>query len=137
MNIYTAPDSEGADSMRVPSSWKATTPSKFFGEKPHPRQAGPYPQRKPQPLSMSPETHAWLGRLPPRFQPMTTARRHPHIVNRLCEVWNQPASMADYLQSLLLSSRPGRTGFSFDVLGELVDLQSYYDDLQNGIPVRG
>jgi hypothetical protein len=136
MKTYLAPDSESAESMRMPSTWKATTLSTFLGDKPAPRKTGPYPQRKPQPVSMLPATHFWIARIPPRFQPLTTARRHPHIVNRLCEIWNDPAAVAVYFQSLLLSSRPGRMGFSFDVLGELVDLQSYYDDLQNGIPVR-
>lgn len=137
MTTYPSRDSESPDSMRVPSTWKATTPSKFFAERPHPRQPAPYPQRKPQPTTMAPATHAWLARLPPRYQPMATARRHPHIVNRLSELWLEPAALADYFQSLLLSSRPDRTGFSFDVLSELVDLQSYHDDLQNGISVRG
>ena len=35
-----------------------------------------------------------------------------------------PDQLADYFRELLFSRREGRRGFSFDVLTELLDLQS-------------
>jgi hypothetical protein len=126
MNQQPPPDRP--NSVSLPSIWKTTTPSKLFEEQVRPRRLPPYPARQPQPLSMSPAAHVWLASLPPRFQPLATARRHPHIVNRFCEIWRQPVEVAQYFQELLLSNRPDRGGFSFDVLGELVDLQSFCEN---------
>ena len=67
----------------------------------------------------------WLARLPPRFQPLATARAHPHIVNRLAELWLASDELTAYFRELLLSRREGRQGFSFGVLTELFDLQAH------------
>jgi hypothetical protein len=69
------------------------------------------------------QAHQWLSAVPPRYQPLATARRYPHIVNKLATVWAVPHEVRAYLNELLLSTRPGRLGFSFDVLTELSDLQ--------------
>jgi hypothetical protein len=82
------------------------------------------PQRAPQRRSLTDDAHVWLARLPPRFQPLATARSHPHIVNRMAELWPTPQLLAAYFRELLLSRREGRQGFSFEVLTELFDLQS-------------
>jgi hypothetical protein len=66
----------------------------------------------------------WLASLPPRYRPLTTAQRHPHVVNRLAALWEKPLSLPAYFDELLLSDRPGRAGFSFEVLTELGDLRS-------------
>ena len=82
------------------------------------------PTRAPQRRSLTEQAHTWLARLPPRYQPLATARRHPHIVNRMAEMWTRPAELPAYFRDLLLSGREGRKGFSFDVLTELFDLQA-------------
>ncbi len=82
------------------------------------------PKRGPQLQSLTPKAHAWLAHLPPRYQPLNTARRFPHIVNRLADLWATPANLPAHFDELLLSTRPGRRGFPFDTLTELSDLQS-------------
>jgi hypothetical protein len=97
------------------------------------KDAAGHPQRKPQARSLTPRAHAWLAQLPPRYQPLATARRHPHIVNRLSELWGQPAELPAHLRELMLSNRPGRRkGFAFEVLTELADLQSLVGEMQQG-----
>lgn len=94
-----------------------------------------HPQRQPQAQALSANAHAWLAGLPPRYQPLATARRHPHIVNRLCELWATPAALPPYMRELVLSSRPvRREGFAFDVLTELADLQALVDEMQQARP---
>jgi len=106
--------------------WQPTIPDAAgAGGAVPPFPAGPQrPARAPQRRSLTDEAHVWLARLPPRFQPFATARRHPHIVNRMAELWGQPHLLSAYFAELLLSGREDRQGFSFDVLTELFDLQS-------------
>ncbi|MEY4564808.1 MAG: hypothetical protein RLZZ618_4085 [Pseudomonadota bacterium] len=80
--------------------------------------------RGPQARSLTAAAHLWLAKLPPRYQPLALARRHPHIVNQLEALWGSPARLSGYFRELLLSHRLQRAGFSFDVLTELTDLQS-------------
>lgn len=92
-----------------------------------------HPQRQPQAQALSVDAHVWLAGLPPRYQPLATARRHPHIVNRLCELWGTPAELPAYMRELVLSTRPvRREGFAFEVLTELADLQTLVDELLRG-----
>ena len=118
----------------VPSTWKLTTPSNWTDEPIAPRRVpAAHPQRRSQSQSLSNQAHAWLARLPPHHQPLATARRHPHVVNRLTELWSQPVELAAYLQELMLSTRPDRRkGFPFEVLGELADLQSLLQERLTG-----
>lgn len=106
--------------------WQPTAPDGAGAGMPAPSHpTGPQrPARAPQRRSLTDEAHVWLARLPPRFQPFATARRHPHIVNRMAELWAQPQALSAYFAELLLSGREDRQGFSFDVLTELFDLQS-------------
>lgn len=84
----------------------------------------PHPGRvQVHPPHLTRAAHIWLAAVPPRYQPLATARRYPHIVNKLAAVWDVPHELAAYLKELMISSRPGRSGFSFDVLTELSDLQ--------------
>jgi hypothetical protein len=103
--------------------WMSTSPSQFMDE-PIARPAAAHPKRKSQGLALTEEAHVWLSRLPPRYQPLATARRHPHLVNRLSVMWDTPAELPAHFRELMLSSRPGREGFTFEVLTELADLQS-------------
>jgi hypothetical protein len=120
---HLPPDNRGPQTTH--SAWVTTTPSKFFDEPIPPRRVPPqpFPQRKPQAQALTTQAHVWLARLPPRYQPLATARRHPYVINRLCEMWDSPASLPAHLHDLMLSSRPGgRDGFAFEVLTELADL---------------
>src|SRR6218665_2397733 len=115
----------GFDFFPSQSGWLPTAPAEL-ADAPQARLMGSVPRytRAPQLQSLTPAAHAWLTALPPRYQPLATARRHPHIVNRLSALWDVPEQLPAYLQDLLLANRPGREGFSFDVLTELTDLQS-------------
>ncbi len=133
MNHSPPPDEAGPTSTN--SLWATTTPSEFFDDPIPPRRVPPtpYPQRKPQATTLTPEAHIWLARLPPRYQPLATARRHPHIVNQLCAAWERPADLPAHFRELMLSSRPGRrAGFQFEVLTELADLQAMVELAQKG-----
>lgn len=48
-------------------------------------------------------------------------RRHPHIVERLRFLWGFPEG-GRYLAQLIVDSRGGRTGFSREVMSELMTL---------------
>lgn len=72
---------------------------------------------------LDPDGQRWLRSLPVAVRPLITAKRHPHIVNKLARVWDRPAALAAYMDDLLISSRPGRRGFAMEVLDELVLLQ--------------
>jgi hypothetical protein len=92
-----------------------------------------HPQRQPQEQALTPEALTWLERLPPHYRPLATARRHPHIINRLCELWGTPLDLPAHFRELMLSNRPQRrAGFAFEVLTELADLQSMVELMQKG-----
>ncbi len=117
MTRLTPPDAGDAPST-VPPAWLPSAPRPPFNA------VGPQPRRGAAgPQALTPIAHQWIARVPPRYQPLATARRYPHVVNRLAALWDDPREVAAYLQDLLLPSRPGRMGFSFDVLTELSDLQ--------------
>ncbi len=91
------------------------------------------PQAQAAGCGAHPRGHTWLARLPPRYQPLATARRHPHIVNHLCAMWETPSGLPEHLRELMLCSRPGRrAGFAFEVLAELADLQAMVELIQTG-----
>ncbi len=86
--------------------------------------------RGPEVRSLTSAAHDWLARLPPRYQPLATARRHPHIVNRLCALWDTPSQRSAYFHELMLVNLKQRAGFSFEVLTELTDLQAMLEPPQ-------
>jgi hypothetical protein len=115
------------------SQWSSTRPSELHEELPQaPRREpqAPHPRRKPQLPALTAEGHVWLAGMPPRFQPRATASRHPHIVNRLSQIWRSPLELQGYLGELMLSERTGREGFSFEVLCELADLQTLVEEMR-------
>lgn len=125
MTSSSYPDSDGFATSNH-SGWSPTTsPGLSAGRRPVPVRSGT--TRAPQRRSLTDDAHVWLARLPPRYQPLATARRHPHIVNRLAALWALPAELPAYFQELMLSRRAGRQGFAFEVLTELADLQSWVE----------
>jgi hypothetical protein len=128
IHVMTRPPSD--DSIFSHSSvpgWQPTAPDDGRGLRAA-ASARSGPTRAPQRRSLTDEAHVWLARLPPRFQPLATARLHPHIVNRLAELWANPERLPTYFSELLLSRREGRQGFAFEVLTELFDLQALLQD---------
>ena len=116
------PDDSSFPTSSLPG-WQPTMPDGFGAPRTVPTTRSGL-SRAPQRRSLTDEAHVWIARIPPRFQPLSTARRHPHIVNRLAELWATPDALPAYFAELLLSRRPGRQGFTFDVLTELFDLQA-------------
>lgn len=90
-----------------------------------PEQHAAVHHRSAQPDQLTSMATRWLHKLPVEVRPIITARRHAHVINRLCAVWSDTDARQMYFQELLFSSRPGRRGFSFEVMDELVDLQTY------------
>lgn len=86
------------------------------------------PVRKPQQQTLTSAAHAWLTHVPPRYQPLATARGFAHVVNRLAELWGEPTALPTYFDELLMSTRRGRRGFPFEVLIELSDLQTWFTE---------
>lgn len=129
MNRPPSPEDTGFHD--IGSSWKPTSPSQFMDE-PIARPVAPHPGRRPQVPVLTAQAHVWLARLPPRYQPLATARRHPHIINRLCLMWDKPAEVLSHLTEMMLSNRPGREGFAFEVVTELADLQSLVELMHKG-----
>jgi hypothetical protein len=65
----------------------------------------------------------WLQALPVVQRPLITARRHPHIVNRLAMIWDDPRRVDDYFAALLFGADPGEPRFAVEVVDELMRLQ--------------
>lgn len=114
------------------AGWMPTLPSRLvdnLGDSKPPQAQDPGAQfrRTPQERTVVPLALEWMALLPPRYRPLATADAHPHIVNKLAVLWDRPAELDRYFDELLLSNRPGRKGFAFDVLNELTDLRSLRD----------
>lgn len=124
MNRSSYPDSDGFSTSSHPG-WSSTITPGAVPRPPQPPRSGS--TRSPQRRSLTDEAHVWLARIPPRYQPLATARRHPHIVNRLAALWAVPGELPGYFQELMLSRRAGRQGFTFEVLTELADLQGWFE----------
>ena len=54
-----------------------------------------------------------------------SAASFPRVLNRIAEVWVDPARAQHCLEELLLDSRCTRAGFPSEVLGELMTLRTY------------
>lgn len=124
---HTADDSVGAHLESRPGSMSHATrvvevDQFHLLDAPH---AAEVHHRGVQSDQLSPIANRWLHKLPVEVRPIITARRHPHVINRLCAVWGDAGVRQTYFQELLFSSRPGRRGFSFEVMDELVDLQNF------------
>jgi hypothetical protein len=121
---------------RLPeNAWVPTIPSRLMDLAPTPPTPceAPPPPRKPQSLALTTAAHVWLAKLPPRYQPLTIARQHPHIVNELAVRWSEPADLPAHLTEMLLGTRPGgREGFEFEVISEIADLLNLVEAMLRG-----
>lgn len=65
----------------------------------------------------------WLARLPEEFRPDALATRYPRIANRFALLWRDPGLIEQYIDELLVPTRPDRQGFPADVTTDLQSLQ--------------
>jgi hypothetical protein len=56
-----------------------------------------------------------------------TARRYPHVINKLALAWHRDEAFDAVIDELLFTQRPNRQGFPPGVLRELVDLRSLHE----------
>lgn len=56
-----------------------------------------------------------------------TARRFPHVVNRVAAAWFSPVDMTALLDSMLFNERAERQGFPADVVAELSQVRMHYE----------
>ncbi len=66
--------------------------------------------------------------------PEELERRFPRILAKLVEVWGKPAADT-YLDSLMVSDRPSRQGFPFEVASEILRLSMVHSTLDVQKPV--
>ena len=78
--------------------------------------------------SLSDAAKKWIERLPEELRPERLVERFPRIVNRLASLWYDAGLTEHFLDELLAPRRPGRQGFSPDIIDELVALQLRNDD---------
>ena len=126
MNQPLLPGESDTEVRRMPDEGHRPEPSSLTGERPRPHLRGV------QERSLTPAAHEWLAKQPPRYQPMATARLHPHIVNRFAALWDQASPLGAYFHELLLATRKGRTGFSLGVLTEITDLDNLRRETLHG-----
>jgi len=62
----------------------------------------------------------------PANYPRRLQRKHPHILNRLMELWGTP-EFEPYIHNLMLDTRGGRYGFSLEVIAELMFIQTLHN----------
>jgi hypothetical protein len=74
-------------------------------------------------------TAAWASALPAEVQPTALMARFPRVANLVAVLWKDPDSLRRYVDDLLVDKRGNRQGFPLDVLREIFELRSYYDEL--------
>ncbi len=74
-------------------------------------------------------TTLWMAELPQPVRPTLLARRFPRIANSIAELWRRVADCEEYLDTLVVDRRGGRTGFPPEVAQELTALRSYFAEL--------
>ena len=125
MSINSRPEEHG-DRDRIapgsPESGAKTIPplprKRVFGYA-HLRRANP-----PGEIALS--TRKWVGRLPLHVRPISLIAQYPRIVNRVAEVWDNPAAFGELATDLLYDFRGGRAGFSPEIVRELRVLREHY-----------
>ncbi len=79
--------------------------------------------------SLTPAGRQLIARLVDHVTVDEVTKQVPHIINKLALVWGQPASVHQFLETLLLDDRVGRQGFPVVVFKQLLKLRSYYSKL--------
>jgi hypothetical protein len=84
-------------------------------------------------LKVRRSTIAWARSIPSTFRPRVLVIKYPRIANSLAEAWQHPRMFERQLRALMHDDRGGRKGFPFDVVQDLANLQSYFEQ-QNKAP---
>lgn len=74
-------------------------------------------------------TFKWIAKLPRSVQPLNLLRRYPRLANLMAAAWNDPKSLRAHMDDLLIDRRRGRQGLPPEILGELLALGAYYENL--------
>lgn len=74
-------------------------------------------------------TLSWAYALPAGRHPTALITKYPRIANLLAVLWRDPVSLRGYIDDLLVDKRGHRQGFPLDVLQDIFDLRTLYDDL--------
>jgi hypothetical protein len=74
---------------------------------------------------LSTNAMAWLTSMPPALRPLKLAVHFPHVVNKLALLWNKPAELETYFDSLINDRRKNRKGFPEDVRSEIKALHRH------------
>ncbi|MBA3505796.1 MAG: hypothetical protein H0T80_08470 [Betaproteobacteria bacterium] len=74
-------------------------------------------------------TFKWIAKLPLSVQPLNLLRRYPRLANSMAAAWNDPKSLRAHIDDLLIDRRGGRQGLPAEILGELLALGAYYENL--------
>ena len=129
MSIYRkfSPDTQNevyatAAARRAPAPVVAADPAA--------EEAARTKRRKGTPMDVPlPRTVAWLARLPKDVRPMELTRTYARITNLIAAAWDDPAATYAYFDELLHDERGSRKGFPPDVMGELLELRTFYTGL--------
>ncbi len=80
-------------------------------------------------LRLTVAARRWLDAMPAHARPVLLTARHPRIVNRLAALRGEPAVALEWLDTLLIDERGGRTGFVPMIRAEIVRLGYLYHAL--------
>lgn len=83
----------------------------------------------PHEMKLLPSTSAWIQALPLEFRPLALAKKYPRIANELSQLWNFRAKFKAKIFSYMIDDRGGRQGFPPDVLLDLTNLKTHYDNI--------
>ena len=90
----------------------------------------PTSQRKAQPANIAlPQTKRWFESLPAHVKPYALLARYPRIANSLAANRNEPKSLRQCFDELLIDRRDYREGLPEDVMRDLLALRTYFNDL--------
>lgn len=78
------------------------------------------------PVALSETAMAVLATLPTSVKPILLSIDHPHIVNKICDLWARPIQLDRYFEELTIDARGSRQGFQLGVATEISNLQQYY-----------
>jgi hypothetical protein len=89
----------------------------------------------PKKLKVRSSTIAWARTIPSDLRPRALVMKFPRIANSLAEAWEHPKLFEMRLRELVHDDRGGRNGFPFDVVQDLANLQTYFNQ-QRSAPAQ-
>jgi hypothetical protein len=80
-------------------------------------------------LKVKRSTIEWARSIPSALRPRALVINYPRIANSLAEAWKNPRLFERQLRALMHDDRGGRKGFGFDVVQDLANLSTYFQQL--------